>query len=336
VLSSPDEVLVPWTGQLGKVRYALAFYPSEPSAAAPSEESQPAFATVVLTGDQPDRMTVQSTLPWSEPQGDQITTGQLIWLTPGDPADHVPATVVALGPTLTGVKVVSAQHFSPKGKVITRSRQLSKDGAMAWLGQLSAAERYINDIQLEGLTGYSGNVSPPSPVLSRIRAIAPSGTNAVALDCASRPAPNLGSSIADRPKIATTAAMSSEDTLSAAVLRSPGGAWLASFCQSHIPKTADSGGTSTSHGGVFAEAGGSDDFMAAVEVPDRPFADGFGAYLVLAPADATTVRMGTETAKVKNRLAYFRYDEDRTGRQTVRALNAAGTVIATVRSQLSQ
>jgi len=337
VLSSPDEVVVPWTGELGGIRYALAVYPSEHSTGGPPTKPQPAFAAVVLTGDQPDRMTVHDVYAWAEQQPDAITSGQLIWLTPGDPADGIPATVAMLGPTLTGVKVVSAQHFSSKGKTITQSRQLSKDGAMTWVGQLTPAEVYIDDIQLEGVGGFGSNALPVRPVQDRMRSIAPSGTDTTALDCASERTPGLGSSIVDQPMIAATAPMSSSYTLGAAVLRSSDGPWLVSFCQSHNPKSSDaawSGGWSG--GSVFVGAAGSDSFMAAVENTDSPVSDRLSGYLVVAPVGATTVRIGAETAKVKNRLAYFTYDDDRTGPQTVRALNAAGTVIASVRSQRSQ
>jgi RNA polymerase sigma factor (sigma-70 family) len=336
VLSSPDEVLVPWTGELEGVRYALAVYPSERSAGGPLTKPQPTFAAVVLTGDQPDRMRIHDVYLWAEQQPDEITSGQLIWLTLGNPVDGIPATVAALGPTLTGVKVVSAQRFSSKGKVITQSRQLSKDGAMTWVGQLTAAEVYIDDIQLEGVGGSGSNASMVRPVYDRMRSIAPSGTDTAALDCASQPTPGLGSSIVDDPMIAATAPMSSSDTLGAAVLRSPDGLWLVSFCQSHKPESSDVGRSSRSFAGVFVGAADSDSFMAAVETPDRPNSDSLGCYLVVAPVGATTVRIGAETAKVKNRLAYFTYDDDRTGPQTVRALDADGTVIASVRSQLGQ
>jgi len=233
-----------------------------------------------------------------------------------------------IGPTVTGAKVATAREFFTEGtSPRTEWRPLRRDGGV-WLGSLNRAELYLSDVRVEGPSDSTSN-GPLEPLpQERFRAIAPAGTDLRVLDCASQGSSYLGGSIVDEPVLAATTPISGGQNLAAAVLRAPGGPWLVSFCKASNP--AGLRLPSTSLGAVYPAPADPSSFLAAIEAPDDKV--GPGGYLVAAPASATTVQIGTEQVRVANRLAYFPHTADRTGPQTVRALDAAGKVIASTRS----
>lgn len=327
---SADEVLLPWTGEREGNRYAIVVYPGQPQSNGPGRKPTPTFAAAVLVGERAEEMTIEGIAPWAESYG-QSMPGQLLWAPADDPDNEVAAQVFALGPTVTGVRVATDREFIPDGgPASTEWRPLSREGGV-WLGRLNQAEVYLSDVQLEGTGNYSSSVPPESPVIHRFRAIGPAGTDLAALDCASRRSTDLGGAIGDQPVLAATTPLTSTSTLAAAVQRDPHGPLLVTFCTVIGPGVGQR--TSTSVGAAFRAPADPDTFLAAIEDQDDTI--GPGGYLVVAPAGATTVTMGAETAKVTNRLASFSQSK-RTGPQTVRALDRNGTVIATTRSVLGQ
>jgi hypothetical protein len=321
-VTSADDVLVPWTGELGGHRYAVVAYPGPPVSNGGTAKPIATFAAAVLVGEQAEKMTVKGATPWAEPPY-QTTSGQVVWVPTEDPKTQGGrALVFVLGPTVTGAKVATSREFFTKGtSPRTEWRPLRRDGGV-WLGTLNLAELYLSDVRLEGPSDSTSNGPLEPQPQERFRAIAPAGTDLGLLDCASQVSSDLGGSMVDEPMLAATTRIAGQ-TLATAVLRAPGGPWLVSFCM------AGSQPARTVRGAVYPAPADPGKFLAAIEAPDD---SGPGGYLVTAPAGATTVQIGTAKVKVTNRLAYFPHTADRTGPQTVRALDATGKVIASTRS----
>ena len=330
-LSSATDVLVPWAGEVDGIRYAVAVYPSDAGGSA-----EPSFTLAVLAGPggaAADRLTIRQTSTWTEAYPGGITSAQLTFVPGSDPAGST--LVFVTGPTVTGVKVASERHFSATGKISTQWRSLSRDSGMVWVGQLTDAEQYLSDVQISGADGRVTSGEPASAVIARMRAIAAAGTDQSALDRASEDTNQYGGSIVDQPVIAASTQLSSEDILAVAVLRSPDGPYVVSFSQTYdAGASGPRGGTGA--GAVIPSSSDPDSFMAAVETLNSSTPDGPGAYLIVAPAGATTVSIGAKTATVKNRLAQINRDAQLTGEVTVKAMDSTGTVIATVRSTPAQ
>lgn len=331
VLASAD-LLMPWTGELGGSRYALVAYPTG-SVTNGSDRPGPSFTAAVLTGGEADRMTILDVLSWSEQNPDRVETAQQFLLPTGDPADDRRRVALVIGPGVTGVKVASGRSFTADGELRTSWRPLRAEG-VTWVGELTAAETYMSDVQLEGVGSWasSGRDSVPQ-VVARFRAIAAAGTDRPALDCASEGTNGLGGSIADQPVLALTADVKAErtDLIAAAAVRAPDGTWLLNFCRS----TRQNGrlGVAGSGGGAIIRDGGDPDtFMAAIQDVNSADADGDVGYLVVVPAGATTATLGDQKVEVRNRLALFPKDDDGRAGATVRALDRDGRVIGTVQA----
>lgn len=324
-LASADEVQVSWAGELNGTRYALAFYASG---------TRPTLDWMVLAGAagaEADQLKVRDNFYIGEPYTSTMTWVTQIFVRGADP-EKDPNVVFVTGPKVTGAKVATARHFSAAGQLRTEWRSLPREGSV-WVGQLSEAEQYLLDLQIAGTDkisngggGLATDAHPRAPgvggqaIYSRLRAIAAAGTVQSALSCAGEWTTRLGGSIVDQPLIAASTPVSSTNTLTAAVLRSPGGPYLVSFCDaSNVNQAAK----------VFPTDKDPNSFMAAIESPKDAHIRG---YLVVAPAGATTVTIGDETAKVHHRLAHFDQDDNRTGEVTVKAFDQAGTEIASVRS----
>lgn len=338
-LDSADDVLVPWAGMIDGTRYALVVYsgtPGSTSSQFPGGAVQPAFVAAVLAGDRADRLTIATSTAWAEVTEGRITSGQVLTVLPADPAGAGTTLTFVTGPTVTGVKVAAERHFSAAGKLTTRWRALARQGSVAWVGELTPAETYMSDLQIDGVNGYASTGPDPSPVRARMRGIAPAGVVPGALNCASDETTRVGGSIVDQPVLAATTPVSKNVTFAAGVLRSPDGPWLVAFCQQVVSGSGGREYSSNSLGAVFPAPTDPATFLGVVENPDRSAEDGPGGYLVVAPAAARTVTMGTETALVQDRLAWFRYNDDRTGTRTVQARDAIGAVIATARSRLGR
>jgi hypothetical protein len=335
-LASADEVLVRWAGELGGTRYVLAFYASTVgfTDAGSTEPSKPSFVAVVLAGPAgaaAEALTIRETTTWSEAYSGPVVSAITMFVQPADPRDPLLAFVTGL--KVTGVKVATARHFTADGELSTDWRELRRDGSV-WIGELNEAERYLWDLQIKGADSQVSNRGPESPVIARLGAIAAAGTDRQAADCAGEATNGLGGSIVDQPWLATSTRLDSDDVLGAAVLRSPDGPFVVSFCRAHLEGGKEFMYTGSMIGAVVPAPEDSGSLLAVIEDPDPSGADALGGYLVVAPVGADTVRIGKETVKVRNRLAHFDYADDRAGGVTVQALDRAGKVIATARSVL--
>jgi hypothetical protein len=351
-LDGPEQVLIPWASEVSGSRYVLAFYPAVKQFS--EQGTQPSFGEVVLSGPigaAAGDLQVVSATSWADVDPSKLTSYSKVFVPTADPSQGPGALVLVAGPTVTGVRVATARHFSPNGKVATDWRALRREGQATWVGKLSPAELYLADVQIEGPDADSGgeNGEPVFPGIARMASLAPPGTDQTALACASSAQHQLGASANESPVLGLTAVTSADNTLAVAVFRAPDGPYLVTFCvvrarpRSEEPRGApgrfDSPfGGGSSIGALVPHAPGQDDtnsLMFAVETD--PLQED-ASYLVLAPAGAQTVGVGDKIAPVHIRLAVLpRITADPYApAATVWAKDADGRVIGSVKTVKGQ
>lgn len=338
-LDRPEEVLIPWASEIGGARYVLAVYPAQDQQAGPA--GQPAFGEAVLSGPigaEAGALQVVSSTSWLDVDPTKITgyTKVFVPTAGADPASA--ALVVVTGPTVTGVRVATARHFSPAGTASTDWQPLPRAGAATWVGELSTDELYLADIEVDGADAGFEDGEPPFPGVERMASVAPVGTDQPALDCASAAQRQLGASVRESPVLGLTGVTSPDKTLAVSVFQSPDGPYLVTFCRGTTGRFATPPGGGSSTGTVVPHARGTGDtagLMVAV------LSDAFekdAVYLVLAPAGANTVGIGDRTVPVHNRLALLPRQEANpyTPPATIVARDANGNAIGQVKALAGQ
>jgi hypothetical protein len=347
-LDGPEQVLISWASEVSGSRYVVAVYPAEDQS--PEQATQPTFGEVVLSGPigaAAADLQVVSATSWADVDPTKITSFSKVFVPTADPGQGPASLVLVTGPTVTGVRVATARHFSSNGKVATDWRPLRREGRATWVGELSPAELYLADVQIDGADDSHGeNGEPVFPGIAQMASLAPPGTDQTALACASSAQRQLGASVNERPVLGLTAVTSPKNTLAVTVFRAPDGPYLVTFCvvrarpRPEEPRGATGrfdfplGGGGPSTGALVPHGPGNGDtnsLMIAVET-DPLQEDAF--YLVLAPAGAQTVSVGDKIAPVHNRLAVLpRITADPYApAATVWARNADGIAIGSVKT----
>jgi hypothetical protein len=334
-LDDPGQVLIPWASEVGGSRYVLAVYPAVNQFPGPTP--QPMFGEVVLSGPigaAAADLRVVSATSWADVDPKKITSFSKVFVPTADPG-HGPASLVLVtGPTVTGVRVATARHFIPTGKVATDWRPLRRAGAATWVGELSSAELYLADVQIDGADGGSENGEPVFPGIAQMASLAPPGTDQPALACASAAQHELGASVKERPVLGLTALTSAKNTLAVTVFRAPDGPYLVTFCRGATGHFASSRGGGSSTGTLVPHAPGPADTNSLMVAVETDPLEKDASYLVLAPAGAQTVSIGDKIVPVHNRLAVLpRLTADPYAPAvTVWARDANGIAIGSVKS----
>jgi hypothetical protein len=337
---SARDVLVLWAGDLNGARYAVVVFRQQLTSAQGTKVSWPTGILSGPAGAAASAMTLDS---WgysgAEPPGDADSE----FLHAGKQAEY-PGVVFVTAPKAIKAEVATSRQFGPGGKITTTWRSLQKQGGAVWVGQLSAAELYLFDTRITGMSGGGGSGQSVDTV-SAAAAIALPGTDRAALTRASDAAHSLGASIEERPVLAASIPLGGPNTLAATVLRSPGGGYLFGMAEQYLKDAKEPSGAVVTASAIsrqpFASA---EAFMAAVMVsssgrmtPKHPN----DHYLVIAPAGADRIVMRGVSVPVHNRLAVmdvpelpYPYDAASTNVPAsltqIQALDAAGGVIGTV------
>jgi hypothetical protein len=239
------------------------------------------------------------------------------------------------------VEVATARRFGPDGKTSTDWRPLTKQGGAIWVTEVNAAERYLFDTRVTGMTGGGGSGTSVDTV-SAAFAVALPGTDRAVLDRASSLAHSLGASLAEKPVLATSISLGGSNMLAATVLRSPDGGYLFGLSEQYHPHPGSQYGSEQSTSMISDHTFTSpESMMLAVKVPgDKGSTPKHPKdhYLVIAPAGAEQVMLRGITAKVHNRLAVidapappYSYSADTPDAPAqIQALDGADQVIGTV------
>ncbi len=326
------DVQVLWTSDRDGVRYVYAVLPGGKNKLGPGLRY---FRDVVLVGPagaSADKL-VYKTMGTHDLEDGNVGHAMYLRRTATALPDFV---LIAASPAVTEVEVASSRKFSVDGTVTVGWRSLRREGGAVWVGRLTRAEGYLSEFRsVGGPIRNSTNAATHQPK-HRAVTVAPAGSNLAAIKDAGAALSWLNPSLAEQPVLAISAPLTDTATLAATVFRTPEGLALVGFAERDV-KFKETWRHLTRRGAAIAKQpiGDPDTFMAVLSTVKLPPAreDLNAGYAVLTPVGATSARIGDVTVPVRNRLALFEPSAIPDGGYvTVEALNAQGTVIASVLS----
>ncbi|MBT0767886.1 hypothetical protein KIH74_03065 [Kineosporia sp. J2-2] len=255
------------------------------------------------------------------------------------------AVVLVVAPQADQVRITSGRTFAVENgaeKITDRYEAVPKIGDGFWAGPVTEDEYLLSTVQIEaGGTRLDSNSMSTAPGYD-LAAVAATGTDAAALEDLGGSLGGRRASTAEVPVWAGALDVGKKGGhASAALLRSADGVYLAAFADV-VPATdvlddedGETMGEDIKRGHMVTTADGDGEAMAGVYVNSGKTR----RYLVIAPEDATRVRVGDVTAKVENRLAVVTVPQSVTddGKPAeAEALSSDGSVVTSITAPEAQ
>ncbi|GLY27728.1 hypothetical protein [Kineosporia sp. NBRC 101731] len=259
---------------------------------------------------------------------------------PGDSYDVAKAVVIVSAPGADAPQIATARTFDVVGtteKIDTTRRAVPSAGQGVWAGPVTEDEYRLFDARITvGGAETGGSSAAHAPGYDLVAVAAP-GTDPDELEYLGGALGENRATSAQTPVWAGTAKAGKQGQAVATLLRSANGVYIAAFSERQPDDgdyndndAADEEFEAIQRGHQVTEADSDSAAMASVWIEHGETR----RYLVIAPQNATQVRVGQVTAAVKNRMAVLDVSSPFTGEpedpavEPVVALAADGSVIA--------
>ncbi|GAA3616428.1 hypothetical protein GCM10022223_36100 [Kineosporia mesophila] len=251
------------------------------------------------------------------------------------------AVVIVSAPGADTPQIATARTFDVVGtteKIDTTRRSVPSAGESTWAGPVTEDEYRLFDVQIAVGGAEAGGTSTTHALGYDLVAVAAPGTDPDELEYLDGSLGRNRTTGAQTPVWAGTAKAGKKGQAAATLLRSANGVYLAAFSE-HQPDSEDLTGDISDTGDTEYEAIQRGHLVIRSDSDSAAMASVWTEhgetrrYLVIAPQNATQVRVGQITAAVKNRMAVldvsspFTEDGEDRAVEPVVALAADGSVI---------